>query len=170
MQNDILFDNIYIGHSVDDAIAFRKETFDPKVKAEKAEEIANEPKWDEKKDDIVPVDFKKDPVGFVLQKIQPYRTQVEKFVAAAKKDPLKAAQAEPKVAGGLALVLLTTIAFILTALSPAAPSKQQIKSAAEKTKTSAQQAVDKASEAVATGSEQVKEATKRNTRSSVQQQ
>jgi calnexin len=28
MQNDILFDNIYIGHSIEDAEKLRKETFD----------------------------------------------------------------------------------------------------------------------------------------------
>jgi calnexin len=165
MQNDILFDNIYIGHSVEDANAFRKETFDLKVEAEKAEEKANEPKWDEKKDEVEPVDFKKDPVKFVLQKVQPYRQQVEDFIAEAKKDPIKAAQATPQVAGGLALAALAIVAFILTALSPAAPTKEQIKAATDKTKTAAEKAKDRASEAIATGTEQSKEATKRATRS-----
>jgi calnexin len=37
MQKDILFDNIYIGHSIADAEKLRAETFDLKVAAEKAD-------------------------------------------------------------------------------------------------------------------------------------
>ena len=39
MQSDILFDNIYIGHSVEDAEKLKVETFDVKHAIEKAEEI-----------------------------------------------------------------------------------------------------------------------------------
>ncbi|KAJ8105826.1 hypothetical protein OPT61_g9947 [Boeremia exigua] len=44
MQNEILFDNIYIGHSIEDAKKLEEETFVPKKAAEKAEEEANAPK------------------------------------------------------------------------------------------------------------------------------
>ena len=160
MQNDIMFDNIYIGHSVDDANALKKETWDLKVEAEKAEEKLNEPKWDEPKDDASPIDWKKEPVKFVRQKF-------DKFVAAAKQDPLKAAQEMPEVAGALGLTALTLVALILTALSPAAPSKEQMKAQAQKAKGAALDAKDKASEAVASGIDTAKsEAQKRTTRSS----
>lgn len=44
MQNDILFDNIYIGHSIEDAEKLRKETFDLKHPVEVALEEASKPK------------------------------------------------------------------------------------------------------------------------------
>ena len=40
MQNDILFDNIYIGHSVSDAEKLAQDTFEVKKAVEKAQEEA----------------------------------------------------------------------------------------------------------------------------------
>src|ERR1700760_2215697 len=116
MQNDILFDNIYIGHSVEEAEALKKETYDVKIVAEKAEEKAAEPKFDEKTEDE-PLDFKKDPVKFVQQKVQA-------FIDAAKKDPIEAAKNMPEVAAPIGLVILTVVVLIMTALSPAAPTNE----------------------------------------------
>jgi calnexin len=156
MQNDILFDNIYVGHSIEDADALKKETFDVKIVGEKAEENAALPKFDDKKTDDEPLDFKKDPVKFVKQK-------VEAFIAVAKKDPLEAAKTMPEVAGPIGLVLLTIVALIMTALSPAAPTKEQIK----KAKGAAEKAKDDATAALATGAEKTKDSvSKRATRSS----
>ena len=44
MQNDILFDNIYIGHSVEDAQKLKAETWDIKHPIEVAEEEETKPK------------------------------------------------------------------------------------------------------------------------------
>lgn len=44
MQNNILFDNIYIGHSEEDARKFAEETWVVKYKIEKdAEDLASKP-------------------------------------------------------------------------------------------------------------------------------
>ena len=43
LSSDILFDNIYVGHSEADALAFAKETFDVKHEIEKAKEPVPEP-------------------------------------------------------------------------------------------------------------------------------
>jgi calnexin len=159
MQNNILFDNIYVGHSVDDANALKKETWDVKIEGERAEEKAAEPKFDEKTEETV-LDWKKDPVGFGKQKLNA-------FIAAAKKDPLEAAKTMPEVAGPLGLIALTIVALILTALSPAAPSKDQVKAAAQKAKDAAEKTKDKTAATLATGADQTKEAiSKRTTRSS----
>jgi calnexin len=159
MQNDILFDNIYIGHSVEDAEALKAETFDLKVAAEKAEEAANEPKIDEEKPTLPSdLNFKEDPVKYIREK-------VELFITLAKKDPLDAAKDVPEVAVGFGVILLTVISLLLTALSPAAPSKQQVKDAAKKAKGAAVDAKDKAAEAITTGAEKTQaEAQRRSNR------
>jgi calnexin len=159
MQNNIMFDNIYVGHSVEEADALKKETWDVKIVGERAEEKAAEPKFDEKTEDIV-IDWKKDPVGFGKQKINA-------FIVAAKKDPIEAAKTMPEVAGPIGLVILTVVALIMTALSPAAPSKEQVKAAAQKAKDAAEKTKDKTAAALATGADQTKETvSKRTTRSS----
>jgi calnexin len=155
MQANILFDNIYVGYSVEDAEALKKETWAAKIIAEKAEEKAAEPKFDEKKDEAEVIDFKADPVKFVRQK-------VDAFILAAKEDPLEAIKAMPEVAGPIGLLALTLVALILTALSPAAPSKAQVKAVGKK----AEKIKDEVAKATTTGTEQIKEATKRATRSS----
>lgn len=43
MQKDILFDNFYLGHSVEDAKKFADETWKVKVELEKAEEESVKP-------------------------------------------------------------------------------------------------------------------------------
>jgi calnexin len=159
MQNNILFDNLYIGHSVEEAKALQKETWDVKIVGEKAEEKAAEPKFDDKTPEAEEVDFKKDPVKFVRQK-------VDAFILAVKKDPLEAVKTQPEVAGPIGLVILFAVALILTALSPAAPTKEQAKAAAKKTKEGAEKVKDEVAKATTTGAEQAKEATKRATRSS----
>ncbi|KAF2435665.1 calnexin-like protein [Tothia fuscella] len=164
MQNDILFDNIYIGHSVEDAAALAKETFDVKVKAEKAEEEATKPKEEEKPKSPSELTFKDDPVKYVRQKI-------DLFVTIAKNDPVQAIKFVPEVAGGLGVLLLIVVSVLLTLLgnSVNAPSQEQIKNAAKKGKDAAIDAKDKAAEAISTGAEKAQaEVQKRTTRASAQ--
>lgn len=165
MQGNILFDNIYVGHSVEDAEALKKETWDLKIAGEKAEEKAAEPKFDDKIDGEV-LDFKKEPVKFALQKVEFIKKKVTAFIESAKKDPLEAIKNSPEVAAPLGLAILTVVALIMTALSPAAPTKEQVKAAAQKAKDRAEKTKDDAAAAIATGTEKAKEATKRATRSS----
>jgi calnexin len=161
MQKDILFDNIYIGHSIADAEKLKAETFDLKVAAEKADEEANKPK---PKDDIKsPSDliFKDDPVRYVKEK-------TALFVEIAKRDPVEAIKFVPEVAGGIGVLAVTLLVLLVSVLvgSGAAPSKEQVKTQAKKAKSAAVDAKDKAAEAVSTGAEKAQaEVNKRTTRS-----
>lgn len=159
MQNDILFDNIYIGHSAEDADKLKEETFVPKLAAEKAEEEANAPKPEDPK---TPSDlsFKDDPVRFVQEKLN-------LFIEIAKRNPVEAVKFVPEVAGGLGVIVVAIIAILASALGGgAAPSKEQVKAQAKKAKDAAVDAKDKAAEAVTTGAEKAQaEVNKRTTRS-----
>ncbi|MBE7181762.1 MAG: hypothetical protein INR71_11255, partial [Terriglobus roseus] len=162
MQKDILFDNIYIGHSIADAEKLKAETFDVKHPVEKAEEEKNKPKIDDKKDSPLDLNFMDDPVAYVKEKF-------ELFVELAKHDPVVAAKTVPEIAGGAVAVVLLVIGILAGGIfggAKAAPSKEQVKSAADKAKASATEIKDKAAEAIATGTEKAQsEVNKRTTRS-----
>lgn len=163
MQNDILFDNIYIGHSVADAEKFRKETFDVKIGSEKAEEATTAPKPDDKPKSPMDLKFTDDPVHYIREKL-------DLFWTIAKRDPIQAVKFVPEVAGGFGVLAVTVLALLLAALglgSSAAPSKEQVKEAAQKAKEAAVDAKDRAAEAVSSGAEKTQnEANRRTTRSS----
>lgn len=156
MQNDILFDNIYIGHSIEDAAAFREETFVVKKAIEVAEEEASKPKPEKKA--ATDVTFKEDPVAFIRQK-------VDLFVSLAKQDPIEAVKTVPEVAGGLGAILLATILFIFGAIGASSPAPAK---AAEKGKAAATATKEKAAQAVSSATDAAKGATKRTTRSSAE--
>ena len=170
MQSDILFDNIYIGHSVEDAAAFRAETYDLKRPAEEAEEAKSKPKPDSKPSSPMDLVFKEDPIKYVKEKFN-------LFLKIAKRDPLEAVRFVPEIAGGLGAVVVLIVAFVVGAISmsssPAAPSKEDMKKAAQKAKDvvanakdSALDAKDQVVDAASSGVDQVKtEANKRTTRS-----
>jgi calnexin len=161
MQSDITFDNIYIGHSIEDANAFRAETYDIKRPIEDAEEAKSKPKPSEAPKSPSDLSFKDDPVTYVKEKL-------ELFITIAKKDPLEAIRFMPEVAGGIGGGLALIIAIVFAALgSGSAPSKEDIKKTAQKAKETAVDAKEKAVDAATTGAETVKsEANKRTTRSS----
>ncbi|CAI7665173.1 unnamed protein product [Penicillium discolor] len=157
MQNDILFDNVYIGHSVEDAEKLRQETFDVKFPIEEAEEEASKPK-PEVNEEGTTVTFQEDPVTFVRQK-------VNHFVELAKEDPINAAKTLPEVAGGLGALLLTMILVVVGAISassPAAPAEKKGKQPAGAPKEKKEEAVTSSAETSKGG------ATKRTTRSSAE--
>lgn len=165
MQNDILFDNIYIGHSEEDAATLQKSTFDIKKATEKAAEEAEKPK---KKDDPQsPSDlvFMDDPVLYVKEKFN-------LFVEIAKRDPVEAVKFVPEIAGGLAVGALTLIVLLVGAIgggAKAAPSKEQVKAKAQQAKDQAQKTKDQVADAVASGADKAKdEVNKRTTRSAAQ--
>lgn len=162
MQNDILFDNIYIGHSAEDAEALKKESFDPKNAAEKAEEEATKPKTPEPPKSPSDLVFKDDPVLYITEK-------TKLFIEIAQRDPLEAIKFVPEVAGGIGVIVVTLVAIIVSTLvgSGAAPSQEQVKAQAKKAKDAAVDAKDKAAEAVSSGAEKAQaEVNKRTTRSS----
>ena len=65
MTEDILFDNIYVGHSVEDAKTFATETFEVKKPLEAAIDKATDPL---DLDDELP-SWKADPIAFIRQKV-----------------------------------------------------------------------------------------------------
>jgi calnexin len=155
MQNDILFDNVYIGHSAEDAEKLRQETFDVKFPIEEAQEEAEKPKV-EKPAEGTTVTFKDDPVTFVRQKI-------DFFVGLAKEDPINAVKTVPEVAGGLLALLLTSILIIVGAIGSSSPAP------APKGKQAEVSSKEKAGQATSSSADTGKSgATKRNTRSSAE--
>jgi hypothetical protein len=96
MTEDILFDNIYLGHSLEDAKSFAAETFDVKKALEAAEQKSAAAKEAEEEQII----FKEDPVGFIREK-------VFEFLDLAQIDPLAAAKSHPETAAGLAFATMT---------------------------------------------------------------
>ena len=163
MQEDILFDNIYIGHSIEDAAALRKETYETKKTGEEKAEKADKPAPSkEEKTSPLDLNFMDDPVLFVKEK-------VTLFIELAKKNPVDAVKFVPEVAGAIGVGLLTLLIVLVGAGSSAAPSKEEVKKQAQQTKASAQKTKDQVAEAVATGADNVKEeVNKRTTRSSAQ--
>ncbi|CAL5874557.1 uncharacterized protein PFLUO_LOCUS8853 [Penicillium psychrofluorescens] len=155
MQNDILFDNIYVGHSVEDAEKLRKETFDVKFPIEEAEEEATRPKPETPEAEGPSVSFKEDPVNFVLQK-------VDQFVALAKENPVEAVKAVPEVAGGLIAILATMVFIIVSAIGASSPAPAPAK---KDKQAGGKEKADATSSSADTGKSG---ATKRSTRSSAE--
>ncbi|KAF9099773.1 hypothetical protein BGX27_000531 [Mortierella sp. AM989] len=126
MQKDILFDNIYIGHSIDDANALAAETWEIKHAAEKKQEELANPKPE-------PIggipDFKEDPVGFVVGHLR-------EFIELAREDPMNAIHSRPMVSAAIAGVVGVTLGLvlILVGLLSAAP-KAGARAAAKAKKT-----------------------------------
>ena len=161
MQNDILFDNIYIGHSVEDAKALKAETWDLKVKAEKAEEDATKPKIDDKPKSPSDLKFMDDPVTYIKEKL-------DLFLTIAKNDPVQAIKFVPEVAAGIGAIVAVVLALLVALLSGsgAAPSKADVKGAAKKAADKVTEAKDEAVDAVSTGADKAQaEIQKRTTRS-----
>ncbi|RDL36624.1 putative calcium-binding protein cnx1 [Venustampulla echinocandica] len=161
MQNDILFDNIYIGHSIKDAEKFAEDTFFKKHPVEQLLELADKPKEEEKPvkspSDLV---FMDDPVHYIKEKL-------DLFFTIAQNDPIQAIKFVPEAAGGLAAVAITLLAVIVGVVSMGGSSvPPKVKKAAESAKDKAADAKDKAAEAVSSGADQAKaEVNKRATRS-----
>ncbi|KAL6869769.1 hypothetical protein ACO1O0_001098 [Amphichorda felina] len=158
MQSDILFDNIYIGHSVEDAEKFAAETFHVKHPIEKALLEAEKPKQDDKPKSPSDLKFLDDPVVYIKEKL-------ELFLAIAQQDPVQAVKFVPEVAGGIVAVVVTILA-VLGVIISSLTSSPAPKKAAGDAKDKAKSGKDKAAAATATGAEKAKgEATKRTTRS-----
>ncbi|KAH7886236.1 Calreticulin family-domain-containing protein [Phlebopus sp. FC_14] len=97
MTEDILFDNIYVGHSIADAESLLTETYSVKhaIEVANAEAAAKEALgFDE---DSVPA-FSEDPVGFA-------RAKVGLFLDDAREDPLRAVLKHKDTAAGLVGVI-----------------------------------------------------------------
>ncbi|KAJ8103893.1 Calreticulin family-domain-containing protein [Lipomyces tetrasporus] len=124
MQSDILFDNIYVGHSVEEAEKIGNATYVVKVEVEEAEEKASRPKVEEPKAPLtVWEQFMQDPINFSIQ-------QTKMFYTFFQRDPIFAVRTYPETAAALGIAIVTVLSIffgaILTLFSskPApAPSK-----------------------------------------------
>ncbi|KAK3943618.1 calreticulin family protein [Diplogelasinospora grovesii] len=155
MQNNIMFSNIYIGHSVEDARKLAEETFFLKHPIEELAELAERPKEEEKPKSPMDLKFMDDPVTYIKEKL-------DLFLTIAQKDPIEAVKFVPEVAGGLAAILVTLLAVVATVLSMGGSPPPAVKKAAADVK---EEAKDKVAEAAATGAETAKaEVNKRSTR------
>lgn len=160
MQKDILFDNIYIGHSVEDAEALKKETFDIKHPIEVAEDEKAKPKLDDKPKSPLDLKFLEDPVTYVKEKW-------DLFVTIAMRDPIEAIRFVPEVAGAIGIAIVTLLAILIGTVFAGTSAPEQTKKAAAKAKEAAADAKDKAVDATTSGADTVKsEVNKRTTRSS----
>ncbi|KAG5350503.1 hypothetical protein C0989_010752 [Termitomyces sp. Mn162] len=103
MTEDILFDNLYIGHSVEDAKALAKETFDIKKPLEVA---ADKPATSDDDDDEDSISsFKEDPIGFIREK-------AITFIEAAKEDPITAFKTQPETGAAMGAAFFTILGMI----------------------------------------------------------
>ncbi|KAF4594729.1 calreticulin [Ophiocordyceps camponoti-floridani] len=158
MQSDILFDNIYIGHSIEDADKLAAETWAVKHPVEMKQADADKPKDEDKPPSPLDIKFLDDPVLYVKEK-------VGLFMSIAQNDPVGAVKFVPEVAGGIVAVAATLIALLVGLVSKGA-SSPAVKKAATDVKEKAKEVKDAAAEATTTGAEKAKaEVTKRTTRS-----
>ncbi|KAI0690740.1 Calreticulin family-domain-containing protein [Cytidiella melzeri] len=123
MTEDILFDNIYVGHSLEDAQALAQETYEVK-KAVEAE--AKKAAIVEDKDETSEVSWKEDPVAFV-------RGKAFKFVDIAKVDPVLAFKSQPETGAALVLALTTFFGLMGTLLGLIGGQQKRVTKSVKKT-------------------------------------
>jgi hypothetical protein len=128
MTEDILFDNIFVGHSTDTAKQFAAETYDEKAKLEAAASEASKAAARKAAgiDDEEDVDFKADPVSFIRQK-------VFTFIDLAKIDPALAFKTHPETGVGLAGAALTLFGMIAALLGLIGGQQKPITKSTKKT-------------------------------------
>ncbi len=100
MTEDIFFDNIYVGHSVEEAKEFAKETFHIKHALEKAARDAEKPEEPTPEDEINSIKFTDAPLEWL-------RFQALAFIDHVQVDPIGAFKAKPETGAALVAVLLT---------------------------------------------------------------
>ncbi|KAI0050624.1 Calreticulin-domain-containing protein [Auriscalpium vulgare] len=101
MTEDILFDNIYIGHSVEDAKALAAESFDIKKKLETEAAKVETPEDDEEETPA----FKENPIEFL-------RSKAIEFIALAREDPIGAFKTNPETGAALVGAVFTLFGMI----------------------------------------------------------
>ncbi len=101
MTEDILFDNLYVGHSVDDAKKLAAESFEVKKPLENKADTPEGVTEDEEEEGS----FKDDPISFV-------RNKVLNFVDQVKEDPVEAFKSQPETGAALGVALLTLFGML----------------------------------------------------------
>ncbi|KAL2889294.1 Calnexin-like protein [Ceratocystis lukuohia] len=143
MQKDIMFSNIYIGHSVEDARKLAEESFFPKKEGEKALEDAEKPdaKDEPKIDSASDLKFLDDPVLYATEKL-------DLFLTIFKSDPMEAVRFVPEVpafAAGALVIFISILSMLFgggSAPAKKASGKKQEKKETEKKATGAATGAD----------------------------
>ncbi|KAG2155719.1 Calreticulin family-domain-containing protein [Suillus clintonianus] len=126
MTEDILFSNIYVGHSVDDAKALAAETYDVKKTLEAA--LSAQKDVDDESDYYIPP-FLEDPISHI-------RGKIAQFLDAAREDPLSAIQTHPETGLGLAGVVATLFGMLAVLFGLVGSQQKKPIAKAKKTDTS----------------------------------
>ncbi|KAK9387024.1 Calreticulin family-domain-containing protein [Lipomyces mesembrius] len=110
MQNDILFDNIYVGHSLEEAEKIGNATYIVKFEVEEAEEKASRPKVEEPAGPLTTWEqFKEDPINFSIQ-------QAKMFYTFFQRDPIFAVRTYPETAAALGIAIVTVLSIFIGTL------------------------------------------------------
>ncbi|KAJ3276301.1 hypothetical protein HK104_003694 [Borealophlyctis nickersoniae] len=131
MQNGILFDNIYVGHSEADAKKLAAETYEIKAKIESEK---TESETEKAKDSEKPATASDSKVENIVENV---KDQVLDFIGRVQVDPLQAVKELPLVAGGLAAAVLLPVLLLASLLGgssakPVVKKVKQVKSKVEK--------------------------------------
>ncbi|KIJ66437.1 hypothetical protein HYDPIDRAFT_86316 [Hydnomerulius pinastri MD-312] len=124
MTEDILFDNIYVGHSIADAEALVAETYEVKHAREEVEKAAAKAALDLEDSDLPA--FTEDPAGFV-------RGKIGLFLDDAREDPVAAIQGHPETAAGLAGAVVTLFILLGSLFGLVGASQKPVPKSSKKT-------------------------------------
>ena len=130
MQNDIMFDNIFIGHSVEEADKFAKKYWFPKHEAELALENAQYEKERSKfgsEKDIQSDD--RSPVARVQATFAAFRKDIEGFVMRFRRDPLETSKREPLMLVTFGGILFFPLVFLMLIRSLFAGKSKSLRAA-----------------------------------------
>ncbi|TPX62952.1 hypothetical protein PhCBS80983_g00225 [Powellomyces hirtus] len=116
MQNGIMFDNVYVGHSASDAKKLSDETFAVKAKLEQKQEKEEEAKK--------PAAEKKTALA-AAPLVDQVKTQVVNFLERARESPVDAVKELPLVAGGLAAAVFLPLLLISSLFGGESKKKTQ---------------------------------------------
>lgn len=141
MTEDIMFDNVYVGHSVEDAKKLAEETWYVKHKVEKAvrdaEAAETKAKIDAEAkakkaagDENILARLKEDPAGFVREKVMDFVEDVQ------EEGPIAALQSNPQVGGAIIASLLTLFGALGAIFGIVGSSAQPVVKSVKKTDSS----------------------------------
>jgi len=123
MTENILFDNIYVGHSVEDAKTFAVETYDVKKPLEEAADKVAKVEDDEETEEKT---FKEDPIGYLRQKALT-------FIELATIDPVLAFKTYPETGIALGGALLTLFGMLGALFGLVGGSQKPVAKSSKKT-------------------------------------
>lgn len=147
MQSDILFDNIYIGHSIEEAEQFAKATFQVKYEHERKQQKETPPEPEVVFNDNV----KESYLNIALKK-------VITFFDLAKTSPVSALKQMPGTASTIGVLLVTIIAILfglVTLVSSGHTSKAELEKVEDDQSKSDETLKDDSSNGACDSSEQV---------------